>query len=149
LATDQRSAKVREPTFPRRAAAVFIEFYGIVKISLAGFDVPARPLQPRSSFDVDRLSVSINPVMLDAAGGLPGDRLSAEILDRLARAAELCSVTDLKTCIAELDASGTIGPIVRELKRCAKAYDMPGVKRVLAHVSSVSMASSPTHVEVS
>jgi len=103
----------------------------------------------RPPSDIDRPVAASDPPNVESSNELSSDGLNSEILSRLARAAELCSVTDLKTCIAELDASGATGPAVRELKRCAKAYDMPGVKRVLSRISSSSAPIAAIPVEVS
>jgi PAS domain S-box-containing protein len=110
----------------------------------AGFDeVMAKPIR------VDRVhrSLALLPgVRAETANAqaetpalhaLAAVKIPADVAAKLATAAELCNVTDLKACIAELEAAAVAehdrapAPLIRELKRRVKAFDLRGVRELL------------------
>jgi PAS domain S-box-containing protein len=73
----------------------------------------------------------------DAGGDL--ESLPGHLRRRLASAAELCSITDLKQCVAEIEATAVkAGPLVRKIKRSIAAYDLPAVQKLLAGTAVAS-----------
>jgi PAS domain S-box-containing protein len=111
----------------------------------AGFDeILAKPLRTArvrrclaalSDSPQPRAELPQAPAACDAshfdAAALPPD-----VADRLAAAAEICDVTGLKRCVGELEllaqgAGAPPGPLLRELKRRMKNYDLAGVRELL------------------
>jgi CheY-like chemotaxis protein len=64
--------------------------------------------------------------------------LRPDLRARLATAAELCSITDVKRCMVEIERSGAVpAALVRLLKRLVRTYDLPAVQRLAAAAESV------------
>ncbi|MDB5323172.1 MAG: hypothetical protein JWN40_4803 [Phycisphaerales bacterium] len=102
----------------------------------AGFDdVIAKPIRCERIYDclADLLTMETADVTNAAADeeALVLE-LPATLRSQLAMAAELCSITDLKRCVAEVEAVGPASAMLaRRLKRLVRAYDLPGVQRLM------------------
>jgi PAS domain S-box-containing protein len=103
----------------------------------AGFDqIIAKPIR------IDRVHqclAGLQGVTIEADAPADADepelsrpKIPADLLLRLAGAAELCSVTDLKAGVADLELSAAeYAPLARKLRRCIAAYDLTGVRKLL------------------
>ncbi|MFQ5450204.1 MAG: CHASE domain-containing protein [Nitrospinaceae bacterium] len=66
---------------------------------------------------------------------LPDIRLPGDLIDRFKKAADLSNITDLKTCMKELETLGEDGrSLLEHLKPLAGQYDMNGIMNILEQV---------------
>ncbi len=114
----------------------------------AGFDdFISKPFHIESIFDCltnllgvafieDAPAVPAAPAAAPAPPLEPGAiRLPGELLDKLRQAADLSNLTDLKTCMGQLEALGAEGQsLLAHLKPLASRYDMNGILTVLEKV---------------
>ncbi|HEY2573091.1 MAG TPA: ATP-binding protein, partial [Verrucomicrobiaceae bacterium] len=60
------------------------------------------------------------------------EEVPEELRLQLIAAAEMCSITDLKECVLQLETSNFAVPaLVNKLKRCIRQYDLASVQRLL------------------
>jgi CheY-like chemotaxis protein len=107
----------------------------------AGFDeVMAKPIRCERVYEcLGRLfgEEAAAAAELEVESASVGDEMvlsvPGELRMRLAAAAELCSITDVKRCLLEIESSGaaSVG-LMRRLKKLVQAYDLPAVQRMAA-----------------
>ncbi len=112
----------------------------------AGFDdFISKPFHVESIFDcitallgvefIEEAPASPSPAPPEPALEPGSIRLPGDLLQKLKQAADLSNLTDLKTCMGQLEALGSEGrSLLAHLKPLANRYDMHGILTVLEQV---------------